>query len=128
MYKYTIDKTANLICVEFEGDISIEEYRQLLIELVESPDFQKSPMILIDQRRGRLGISMEDARAHPMFVQGLEERLGEPKVAVVTSSDFDFGMNRLFELSSEAMLSCTGKVFRDMHEAREWLGISHKEE
>ena len=127
MYKFTIDKEASFIHVEFEGDISIEEYRKMMMELVQSPDFKPGPTLLIDQRRGTLKVSTEEARAHPQFVAGLQEKLGEPKIAVVTSSDFDFAMNRMFELSSESMLSHTGMVFRSMEEAREWLKIDDSE-
>ena len=124
MYSYTIDTHNNVVLVEFEGDIAVEDYRRLLTELVESPDFQKSPKVLIDQRRGRMTVSVEDTRTQPMWVERLQDRLGEPRVAVVTSSDLDFGLNRMFEISSEDLLSHTGKVFRDIDEAREWLGIS----
>ena len=124
MYKYTIDTASNVIRIEFEGEISLEEYRRLLTELVESPDFQRSPTMLIDQRRGRLAVSMEEARSQPSFILGLQDHLGEPKIACVTSTDYDYGMNRMFELSSEDILNHTGKVFRDMDEACEWLGLS----
>jgi hypothetical protein len=128
MYTYSIDTKENVILVEFEGDISVDDYRRLLTEWVESPDFQISPKVLIDQRRGRMTVSVEDARTQPMWVERLQDRLGEPRVAVVTSSDLDFGMNRMFEISSEDLLSHTGKVFRDIAEAREWLGIGDSEE
>ena len=121
MYKFTIDTATNFIHVEFDGEISIDEYRRLLTEIVESPDFRQNPSLLIDQTKGSLTVSIEDARSHPAFVRGLQEKLGEPTIAVVVGSDFDFGMNRMFELSGDAILKHTGKVFRDLTEAREWL-------
>ncbi len=121
MYTFSIDTALNQISVVFEGEISIEEYRQFMTELVESPDFRPSPKILIDQRLGKLAVSMEDAKSHPMFVKGLQDKLGEATVAVVASSDFDFGMNRFFELSSEDFLQHKGMVFRDINEAVKWL-------
>ena len=128
MYTYSIDTKTNQINVVFEGKISIEEYRQFMSELVESPDFKPSPKILIDQRLGKLAISMEEAKSHPMFIKSLQDKLGEPTVAVVAPSDFDFGMNRFFELSSEELLSHKGMVFRDINEAVKWLGSGEMEE
>lgn len=51
------------------------------------------------------------------------------RVAIVASADFTFGMARMFEaLAESAGVDTTYRVFRDMAEARAWLGLAPEQD
>ena len=124
MYKYSFDVKQNCVIAEFSGDIYIEDYERFLCELSASKEIERSPKILIDQRKGQMVISHGKVEGHSHFVSEMEKDIGRSKVAVVVGSDRDYEMNKMFEKASENTRISEGKIFRDINEAKQWLGIS----
>ena len=52
---------------------------------------------------------------------------GKPRLAVVVSRDYDFGMARMLELTSAEDLPHEFGIFRSLDEACDWLGIDAEE-
>lgn len=55
------------------------------------------------------------------IVRGKSEMLGGGKLAIVMSSDLDFGFGRMFQLLTEDHISKEINVYRDPDEASNWI-------
>ena len=55
------------------------------------------------------------------IVKGKSELLGGGKMAIVMSSDLDYGFGRMFQLLTEDYISKEINIYRDPEEASSWI-------
>ena len=114
---YCIDKTAKLIRARVFGEISFDEFRTTLREMVEDPDFDPSFGRLWDIREARSTLSGEEVRG---IAEVVRKFVGGRRSAVVTRTDVGYGLARMYSaLVEEAGIDV--QAFRDMDEAMMWL-------
>ncbi len=114
---YRIDKTAKLIRARVFGEISFDDFRTTLREMLEDPDFDPSFGRLWDIREARLILSGDDVRG---LAQVVRKFVGGRRSAVVAQSDLAYGLARMYSaLVEEAGIDV--QAFRDMDEAMTWL-------
>lgn len=116
---YRIDKSLGLVFTTAQGALTGQEILTYFQRLREDPDFNPSYDSLIDLR----GLI-----EHPMSTGDIKTVSGyrvfnqESRRAIVAEKDVSFGMARMYEMQRGPEPDQI-KVFRDMAEARRWLGL-----
>ena len=120
---YYIDAARGVVFTTFRGDVTLEEVGAVRNALRDDPDFRPTLNQLNDFRAVTTTMSAENigrlARMTP-FGKGSRR-------AIVVESDLLFGLSRMYELSGKeggAMV----EVFKDVQEARTWLGIEEADD
>ncbi len=114
-----IDKSLELVITTAEGVLTVQDILTHQHRLRDDPDFGPSYDQLIDLRDviefPVSGAEMRTIAAHQLF----NER---SRRAIVAGTRITFGMARMYEMLRETEPDQI-KVFRDMAEARRWLGL-----
>jgi hypothetical protein len=120
---YRYDGSHNVLLVELRGIITDEELLHYAKTATTDLEIPSSYHELIDLREVEVPEASTDALRRVAATFRDAERSPEGvKIALVASSDAAFGMARMyqaFRTGSEASFH----VFREMSEAREWLGL-----
>jgi hypothetical protein len=102
--------------------VSSDDVYNHIRTLVVHPLYQRGCDKLCDFREGTLRLAMDAIPKMKNLVQELSEELRGGKWAIVVSDDFAYGMGRMFSiLGSFSRVEI--EIFRDMDDAREWLGL-----
>ena len=119
--KYRIDKSLGVVFTTVRGVLTGQDVLTHGQRLLDDPDFDPSYDHLIDLRDViEIGISpheMESITIHKHIFSQKSRR------AIVAETDFKFAMSRMYEILSN-IESGPIEVFRDMAEARRWLGLN----
>jgi hypothetical protein len=114
----------------FSGDITDHELVAAFKHSVDGPDFDPTLNGLVDLRgAARLDVSTSGIWALAQVVGPGDRAAHARRVAIVAGTDFQFGMARMAAtLLSTGGLSTEYQAFRDLGEARAWLGLAPKVE
>jgi hypothetical protein len=120
--EFTVEPAARLRVATFTGTIDDAGLMEAYGQLIACPDYDPTLNDLADLSGvGRFDVSADALRGLiALFVP--VDRLGHrTRLAIVAAADSVFGMARMYEmLRMDAPEEIC--VFRDMAEAREWLG------
>ena len=123
--KYRIDTSLGVVFTTGEGVVTKQEILAHGQRLREDPDFDPNYNQIIDVRKA---MKIEVSAGELPAIAKLENIFSEHSLrAIVAESDLKFGMGRMIEGYSE---SSDGQiaVFRDMEEARRWLGLDQAQD
>lgn len=122
---YTIDRQRNLVLTTATGVLTDEELLDHKRELIADPEFEPGMKELSDVRGiERLDVSPAGVRRLVALDQEHVDRLGQDyRLAIVAPADASFGTARMYQMLTEANVENIG-VFRDMDEAKDWLGVA----
>ena len=116
---YRIDKSLGLVFTTAEGVLTVQDILTHLHRLRDDPDVDSSCDQLIDLRDviefAASTAEMQTIADHNLF----NER---SRRAIVAETDMSFAMARMYEMLRESKPDQI-MVFRDMAEARRWLGL-----
>ena len=117
---YRIDTSLGVVFTTADGVLTAEDVERHRETLRQDPDFDPGFNQLIDLRDVvEFGISAGDiakvSRNQKLFGKGSRR-------AIVTATDLSFGLARMFEMHTDVD-SGEVRVFRDVAEARRWLGL-----
>ncbi len=116
---YRIDKSLGVVFTKGEGVLTTQEVLIHSQRLREDPDFDPNYSQLIDVRAVQFVMSIgevaEIATQEDIFSE-------QSRRAFVGENNLAFGMSRMLQAYSESS-SGEIEVFRDMDEARRWLGL-----
>ena len=116
---YRIDKSLGLVFTKGEGVLTGQDIRTHELRLREDPDFDPSYNQLIDLRDViEFAASTEEMRTISTYHISNEKS----RRAIVAEKDAHFGMARMYEML-RGVKPDQITVFRDMAEARHWLGL-----
>ena len=116
---YRIDKSLGMVFTKGEGVLTGQDILTHELRLREDPDFDPSYNQLIDLRGViEFAASAAEMRAISAYHRSTEKS----RRAMVAEKRSSFGMMRMYEMLREAEPDQI-KVFRDMAEARRWLGL-----
>lgn len=109
----------------FAGTICDADVVDVYRRTFEAPDLDPSLDGLVDLRAVReLAVTPAGLERVAMLLRKVDALGGSRRVAIVATADATFGMGRMFEAFRATRGSCTEyRVFRDMAEARQWLGL-----
>ena len=119
---FAIDKQRRLVISTASGTVTYSEIAAHQVGLKNHPDFDPSFDQLIDGTAvTKVALTVDEIRTVA------RQRIFGPdsRQAIATSSDFAYGMARMFELYREA--SGSGRpvrVFSSLEPAQEWLDLS----
>ncbi len=119
-----IDQEFNCVVIVHEGNRENLEPLVKMKELVNHPDHREGMNILRDLRQIPLPPKLNYSwfSSHKSGLRMVDQKLGRCRLASVVSSEFQFGLLNQIRL----MLDDTPvrrKPFKDMLEAKRWLGL-----
>jgi SpoIIAA-like len=112
----------------FTGDVTDRELLAVFEHSVQSSQYDGTLNGLVDLRGAeRLDISSSGIWALAQVVGPSDRAAHARRVAIVAGTDFQFGMARMAAtLLSTGGLSTEYHAFRDLGEARAWLGLARE--
>ena len=124
--KTHIDPDTGLRRHEVQGKFTLVDIRQTLEAIYSHPDFRPDANVLWDLRDGTPDMSADDVRQLADFVAQNWGPGGKSKAAFVVSSDYQFGMSRMYEMLLKSQSRNALMVFRDIDDAERWLADDKK--
>jgi hypothetical protein len=121
---YSIDTDKGVVYTTASDVLTEDELFEHKRKLVSDPEFKPGFVELSDVRFiTELRVSADDIQRFVMQDRSEAEQLQDFKLAIIVSGSTEFGLGIMYEtMSSES--SANVRIFRDMGQAREWLGIS----
>ena len=96
--------------------------RSVSLEIVEQPFWNNGTAILIDDTKVEMGdMDASDIECMTRMMEPLNARISKCKIAIVGSSDIQFGFARQFQLMAERYTGADIRAFRFEPAAIEWL-------
>lgn len=121
--KYAIDDDLRLVHATAVGSVTLDELVDHLRALSADPRYVPPMKKLVDYRAGHvIAMSVEETRRLTEFKLGLGDVFRGEMCAFLVSDDRDFGLSRVSGAYADPMLE--SNVFREVHSALAWLGIS----
>ena len=121
--RYKIIANKRLVYVVGTEIVTIDDLVENIKELSEDPLYTAPMRKLVDYRRlEKIELSMKESE---IFAQEKERRkrvFDHEQCAIVAPKDVNFGIARM-HTSLMNQSTMTAKVFRDLEDARAWLGI-----
>lgn len=116
---YHIDRGQHLVVSEWSGKITIQEARAHFAALKADPDFDPTMRHLSEALGAEATLSFGELR-----LLAFESPFNDSgRAAIVASTDLVFGVSKQYEAFAERD-GRDIRVFRDLDEARAWLGVS----
>ncbi len=118
----TYNPQKKILYLTVVGPLSLEEYVATIQRITHSPEYPPNVSALWDLRKADL-----QSADRTFFKKILERReqhreREHVKVALIASSDLEYGMSRMFEaLSENETISQKLMVFRDYEKGERWL-------
>lgn len=119
---YEIRPGERLVLLRFHGHVTASDILDATSRLRADPAFEPGFATLVDCRDQISALSREEL---DRLMAGVAARPPGPprRVAVVVGSDVLYGVTRMFQILAEDRLPHTIEVFRELDEAKAWLGV-----
>lgn len=119
--KIEIDTNARFIRVTPHGLVTLERVVHTIDEMLDHSEFESGMPSLWDFRACEIaGFSTDELRQLGAVARGNAERRGRARLAIVVSTDLQFGLSRMFAMLNE-LSHLEAVVFRDIVEAERWI-------
>ena len=114
------DPKSGILYATIGEHISQSEFSDALEKITHSVEYPPDVKVLWDARSARSAQGDDNAVMRFIGIRKIFPDRGNTKIAIVVSSDFSFGMARMYELFS-ANLPQSIMVFKSIPEAEQWL-------
>lgn len=121
-FTYSIDGKRSFVLVTAHGKITPEEAFGTFDEVAAHPDFGRNMRVLSDHRGLDTIVSVSFVKAFMARIHSYRELFRGSKWAFVESGAVRYGMARMASILSDPTV-IELRAFRDMGEARVWLGV-----
>ncbi len=118
---FEYDEENNILYETGEGEISLEEFREFrtkIVTIVPADGLR----VLADYRYARIHFTYNNLGAMKIMTQKMMELSNGIVAAICVKDDAGFGLARMYAISNDSE-SYKAEVFRDIDEAKQWLGI-----
>ena len=120
-YDLFIDKQINVLFERFRGKVTADDFREAIKESYRHPDWEKGQDVLCDIREAEFDMNYEKMSS---AIRSFSPDDRSNKLALVVKRDLEYGMFRMFQaLTEPTEIWREMKIFRDINEAKEWLGV-----
>jgi hypothetical protein len=120
---YRLDRSADVVFATAHGVITDDEILEYATRMVNDPGIDPGVDQLIDLRGIDAAAVLSDTiRRLAEIFRDYDPVPARAKLAIVASRDVLFGMARMYEVYRDRDSDSIG-VFRDIEEARRWLGL-----
>ena len=117
-----INKEKNIRYHVVTGPIDVDELINVLQAIYGATDFDPEMNVFWDlQKADSSAVSSDDVYRLKKYVSNKWGRGGNSRAALVVSREVDFGMSRMYQIMMEGDNPSKIKVFKDLHEAEQWL-------
>ena len=116
--KYDSDK-AMLYCTA-EGRVSIEDFQQAMLNIINSEEFSSDVRTLWDIRKMDLSSIDKEFALQLISLRKKNPQRGSSKMVIIAEGDYSFGMSRMYRMLSSDLPQKI-MVFRDFEEGEKWL-------
>ena len=124
---YTFDDRWKLVFVNIADTVTFEQLMLYLKSLSQDPRYRPPMKKLVEFRKCRkFDLTRDQAEKFAALNRDLSSCFANEKCAIVAPGDLEYGLSRAHEM----YLSGSGldiKVFRQLPEALDWLGIERGE-
>jgi hypothetical protein len=120
---YQIDEARRLVLTTASGVLTDDDILQLKARLVEGPRWKPGMKELSDVRSiERLEVSTDGVQQMMLRDERDATTLGSYRLAIVVAHQVVYSMARMYQMLTEHAVPNV-RVFRDMEEAKGWLGV-----
>ena len=121
--EYTIHPDHRLTLVRCFGIITLKEILEYEHRIVDDPDFDPTYSELLDTTdTSNMTISFDDVDNLVEFERSHARYIGKRRCAFVAPTDISYGTIKVY-ISMEDTSPMETRVFRDMRQALDWLGL-----
>lgn len=119
-----IDSEAGIVYTTIVGQVSANEVIEKLAAVITSTGYRPGFNGLIDLTKSSYTPKGNEVRQIAQLLVSHNARIGHSRSALVVSRDLGYGLARMFqEMADESVIET--RIFRDMTEARTWLGLNN---
>jgi hypothetical protein len=123
-YSYIFDRARNLVRINVNGRDTAADNQRRIREITNDLSWSPGMDVLVDfTGTTDFDISAEGIGAIAMTQGQIDPLIGGGRLAVVASREPIYELSRLFEVLAERKGSMRVRVFRELVEAEEWLGL-----
>ena len=117
-----IDPRADVREHKVSGLIDIQQLKDFLKKLYETPDFNPNMSVIWDLGEADFSaVSSSDVRSVMDLVGKYWGVGGKSKAALVVAKEVGFGLTRMYEILMSSATTSKVMVFKTMDEARKWM-------
>ena len=125
-YSFQIDPDQGVVLFKGTGTFSVEEMASGLKDILGDPAFKSEYNHLVDMR----DVTEFEPRTPDIRGRAYRDResveFNSSRIAIVSANDLVYALSRMYAtLMDESSVSV--RVFREISEAREWLGLPIEE-
>jgi hypothetical protein len=125
--KFEIDPQANLITVTGTGRLTYHDFKAGFEERLGHPQYKPGMDILYDLQAASIDITLQEIKQGTAFFKNRQQERGAGfRFAIVVSTVGTYGISHLYQAYAEELPEEI-RVFRDMAEAKQWLGMNDLE-
>jgi hypothetical protein len=114
------DKERNILNVFLSGEITIDDFDEIMDSITHSDEFPADVPTLWDLCEVDVRNADTSVIEKVIGVRTRYPERGKTKLALLASSELAFGLSRMYEALSADLPQTVG-VFRDRAEAQQWL-------
>jgi len=121
-YEIVIDKPKKLFIIYTNGEIELEVEKNMIYDVVSHPMWNSQYNLLFDHTNSSLAnFQTIDIQELSKLLKSQSEQLGMIKLAIVLSTDLNYGLGRMWEAYTRYDVKCDIEIFRTYAEAELWL-------
>lgn len=122
-----IDKDLHTVFVEVAGEVSVEDLMCNKMKIIDDPDYRKNFNMLLDLSKATPApsVNLDKVKMSKKFAELVQFVSGDCRWAVCAPGDDAYAFSSMYAALSSDLKITTG-VFRNIDEAREWLGLEER--
>lgn len=121
-YNIEVDQDRGQFIVHAQGHIDTEAEKCMFDEIIAHPMWSAQFNLLFDHSHCHWGhLSSDDIVYRAKLIGQLSRHFNDRKMAIVLSTDLDYGLGRMLEAFTYKNLNGTLHIFRSVNEAETWL-------
>ena len=119
------DQNRNMLNISISGTPNFEEYTSAMETITHSSDYPPNVRTIWDIREADLSFANFTSIKKVVGIRASFKQRDNCKVALVASSNLQYGLCRMFQMLLEDRLPHELAVFRDYEEGEQWLLENH---
>jgi len=123
---FRLDPKRGIVYAETSGRTSSHDILDAVVSVLDHPSYRSGMRVLLDMRKVIPSLRRSDVLEIAGFVKAHGEKIGSIQLAVVVAQVASFGMAQEQKVALDGS-PVVMEVFRDITEAREWLGLDDED-
>lgn len=103
------------------GAFKLADARSAISDIVDDPEWNNGDKLLVGLYVDAGNINVSDIEAMSEMMGLLDDRIGMSRIAIVGSSDLQFGLSRQFQMNAASHTTADVMAFRSEAAAVQWL-------